>query len=307
MHKVFVTGGTSMIGSALVEQLWNSNKYTVVCPDKSQLNLLDLERTSNFLKHIKPDYCIHLAGVNGGIKENLERPVEIYYETTQIGMNVLKSCLDAGVKKVISLLSSCAYPNAEFIREGTLWDGLPHPTVECHALAKRSLHAFSRQISKEGKMLAVCCVANNSFGPKDRFNEGGKVISGMIEKFVNAKRLNLPEVKCWGTGAPLRSFIYCDDIASLLILCLRHFDDWKTPLNLGTDYEISIKELSELIAKITKYEGKIIWEVDKPDGQMRKFLENSRMRSLFPNFLPHDISYALQRTVDWYENNLGAE
>lgn len=300
--RVLVTGARSMIGTATKFALTSRPSCVICSVDHSWCDLLDFKKTLEVFENSKPDYVIHLATYSGNIQFNQKYPADTYYRTTQIGLNVLEACRQVNVKKVVSILSSCAIADIgdRLLREEDLWNGLPNPSIECHGLAKRNLHAFSRQLYKQYGMTAVCCIVNNSYGPKDSFDpDKTKVIGAMIKKFVDAKREKLPEVVCWGTGAPLREFIYCYDAGEAIVQVLEKYNDSISPINIGNKYEVSIKELAELIAELVEYEGKIVWDVSKGDGQMRKKLDLTKMDQ-YINLNYTTIRQGLKETIAWY-------
>lgn len=300
--RLLVTGANSMIGRQVIELA--KDKYEVL-PATHQAWDLTCPYETQAMFQMRPDYVIHLAGYNGGIEFNRMYPDEIFEKTVKMAINVLSCCRDFKVIKTLSVLASCSYPNNSSdlpMSEEQLWTGLPNASVECHGLAKRILDAYSRQLCKTGTP-CYCAILNNSFGPFDRFDPlRGKVVSALIKRFVDAERNGLPEVICWGTGAPLREFIYCRDAAACLLQALDKYDE-PGPINISSGDEISIKELTELIVELTGYNGKVVWDSSKPDGQMRKSLDITKMnRHIKHQFT--DIKEALKETIEWYyENN----
>lgn len=302
---VYVTGGSSMIGREIINSL-NARKAKVVAPNSKQTNLLSNKAVYDDLLIHKPDYVIHAAGWNGGIKYNKEHPEEIFSNTVTMAMNVLYwACRIDGIKKAVSIIASCSYPDtsSDILNEETLWNGKPNDTVECHGLAKRMLDAYSRQISKEKNLTAVCAVLTNSYGPHDRYNlDRAKVVGALIRKFVEAKQNNVPQVDCWGTGAPLREFMYAPDAGESIVQVLERYDNPSSVINIGSGQEVSIKELSETIKELVGYEGEINWLTDKPDGQMRKMLDTTKMKELL-NVDITDFRTGLRETIEWYIQN----
>lgn len=305
--KVLVTGSASMIGRAICDQLKMKN-YEVDELTHNSCDLLRLDEVHSYFNSSSPDMVIHAAGYNGGIEWNRRYPATIFQKTVQMGLNVLDMCAYFKVSKVLSIISSCAYPDqdAEELQEETFWNGLPNQSVECHGLAKRMLNAYSRQISKEYDTVAITAVLNNSYGPWDSYHpQKTKVVGGMVKRFVDARDENLPFVTCWGSGSPLREFVYCKDAGDLLVKTLEVYSDTSLPLNLSSGSEVSIRELAETTAKIAGYNGEIRWDDSKPDGQLRKKLNIDRMKEiLFDQNLPQftSLEQGLKETVEWYEN-----
>lgn len=187
--------------------------------------------------------------------------------------------------------------------ENMLWKGSCNYTIESHGLARRSIEAYTRQLNKVGARI-INCVVNNSFGEHDSFDPAKtKVIGGLITKFVKAEQNGDKQVFCWGTGKPLREFIYCKDVAKCLLVALDNYEDYEEPLNITSGQEISIKELAETIAELAGYKGDIIWDTTKPDGQDRKKLNTKKMEKYINNVEFTPLKLALMNTIKWYKDN----
>lgn len=304
MEKVLVTGGESMIGRSIVEAL--GSNYVIDCTPHKKCDLLDLSNTLDYVQKFSPDYIIHAAGWNGGIKWNKDFPATIYYRTTTMALNIYTAIYKTpSVKKSVGILASCSYPdipNSTFTEE-QLWNGKPNNTVECHGLAKRIISDYGRQISKQYDKICVSCILNNSYGPYDSFHpEKTKVVGALIRRFVEAKQQNLPSVTCWGSGKPLREFVYCKDAGKAIVEVLQKYNDTQLPINITSGEEVSIYDLTMTIAILTKYGGEVIWDINKPDGQMKKSLNNTRFKQISNmEFTP--LKVGLKETIDWYINN----
>ena len=272
-------------------------------------DLTNLEETIDLFNTVNPDVVLHLAGLNGGIAFNASKPFTICWNTITMAQNVLKCAVDFKVEKVASILASCSYPDLgqNELKESDIWNGASSPSVECHGMAKRYLYLLSRQAYKEHGLNAISLVMNNSFGPMDRFEETrAKVVGGMIKRFVKAKEDNLPEIICWGDGSPKRELIYCNDSSKLILLALEKYNDPMEPLNIGSQNEITIKELAETIKSVVGYNGNIIWDTSKPNGQMRKKLDLTKMNNILlnnENFQYTDFKTAISETANWYIQN----
>jgi len=307
--RILITGGGSMLAVSLVDELTREPSNEVYTVYHKTCDLLSIEQTREKFLQVKPDIVIHLATYSGSAQFNVKFPIDTFYRTTLIGLNVLKVCSEIKPKKVLSILSSCAIADKGDVelKETDLWNGLPCENIESHGFAKRNLHAFSRQLYKQCGIDAVCCIVNNSFGPRDAFSlEKGKVISNLIKRFIEAKEKNMATVTLWGTGKPLREFIYCKDVAKLLMLALERHNDSITPLNIGSPNEISIKELAETIKLVVEYEGELLWDTSKGDGQMRKKLDLTRMNKVLLDNGPFNYTTfqdSLAETVKWYLEN----
>lgn len=256
-----------------------------------------------FIKEKKPERFINLAAFSGNLNFNQQYPDITFESNVRIGLNVFSEwSLWGKAKKAINVIPSCSYPDRSVLDENCLWDGACNQTIESHGLARRCIEAYTRQLNKTGARI-VTCIVNNSYGPGDSFDPAKtKVIGGLINKFVEAKETGKNHVVCWGTGAPLREFIYCEDVAECLLQCLDNYEELDRPINIGSGQEITIKELSETIAEIVGFTGDIYWDKTKPDGQMRKKLLSKKMEKyVHYNFTP--IKYGLQKTVEWYYAN----
>lgn len=251
------------------------------------------------------DYIIHLAGYNGGISFNQSYPFDIFTRNTIMSINALKISLSCKSTKFLGVLTSCGYPskNGDNIFEDTYLDDKPHESISSHGFAKRNLLISCQMANKQYGLNAVCVVPNTIYGPGDTVDPlRTKVMMAMIKRFVDAKISNQNEVICWGTGNPIREFIYVKDTAELIIQSLISYDDVSKPLNLSTGQFLSIKELAEKVATIVDFKGNILWDNSKPDGQNQKVLNTETMGRLFKNFSPTKLEFGIKETVDWYLN-----
>jgi len=222
-----------------------------------------------------------------------------------MALNVLQACVENGIQKVVSPLSSCAYPNTNMLFEKEFWAGAPNESVEAHGLSKRNILAFCRQIYKQHGLKYVSIVFNTCYGPYDSYDvDKTKVVGGLIKKFYDAKINNLPFVECWGTGRPRREIIYVDDVAKGVVNALQYYDDPNIPLNIGANTDISIKEIAAIIADVMDYKGRIVWDTTKQDGQFQKMLVPGNMDKVFQdNPIKFTIPVeGLKKTIEWYIN-----
>lgn len=302
--RILVTGADSMIGRATLKTISNKGGYGYGVPHTQVFDLENLDKTLAIFEQIRPTYCIHLAGFNGNIPFSSKYPSEIFEKTTRIGLNVLRACNQFNVEKVVSILSSCAITDlgGEELSENHLWVGPPNKSIEAHGLAKRNIEAYSRFLSKQFGLRAVCCILQNSFGPHDSTDiNKTKVVMGLIKKFVDAKNNGDSEVVCWGTGRPKREFLYCDDAAEGIIQTLERYHNTSEPINITSKNEMSIKSLAETIKRVVGFKGDIVFDTSKPDGQMRKVLYSDKMdQELDMTFTKFEK--ALKHTIEWYEN-----
>ena len=301
---VLVTGGEGFFGRAICKAV-NSRGGKAVALRHQSVNLCDLDATISALDSLKPDYCIHAAGYNGGIEFNRMYPADILYSNTVMGLNIHHACEYLGVKKVVSIMTSCAFPDTgmEILKEETFWDGLPNKTIRAHGIAKRILNAATQAYNDQYNLNAVTVCVTNLYGPNDTFNlVRTKVVGALIRKFVEAKLEENEQVECWGTGAPMREFMYVDDAAEAVVQALEKYEDVDTPLNIGTGSDISIKELVDYIVGATNYKGEVFWNTEKPDGQMKKLLDTTRMKDIL-DVTPIEVQEGVKRTVQWYMEN----
>ena len=299
--SILVTGHTSMIGKAVYQKLVTKPKTTIIASEHTFTDLLRQTDTNDLFYYTRPNYVVHLAGYNGNIQFNNNFPADIYYQTTQMGLNVLKCCQEFKVKKVVSVLASCSYPSNDILYENTIFDGPPHESVECHGFAKRTLFEYSRQLYKQYGLNANCIVFNTCYGPHDNFDENKtKVVGSLIKKFVQAKKNSDSEVVCWGTGQARREFIYVDDVAEGIVRALDRYNDPMNVLHVGSGKDYSISGLAQLIADLVGYKGRIVWDTNKPDGQKRKLLYCSRMKRVLDWEPKTELMEGLEKTIKWY-------
>ena len=302
--RVLITGGEGFLGSAIAAKVKEKGGEPIILRHK-EVNLHDLNATIQFLTAVQPDFCIHAAGYNGGIEFNRMYPADIFYSNTIMGLNIHHACEYLGVKKVLSIMTSCAYPDTgmDVLSEETFWNGLPNKTIRAHGIAKRTLQIAAEAYNDQYELDAVTVCVTNLYGPNDTFNlVRTKVVGALIRKFVEAVIEEENTVECWGTGAPMREFMYVDDAAEAIVQALQKYDNCSIPLNIGTGKDISIKRLVEYISKAVSYKGEVFWNTEKPDGQMKKLLDTIRMTD-YVEINPIEVEEGIKQTVEWYINN----
>lgn len=303
-NRVLVTGSRGMIGSKVVELLPSWGYHPITLPD--QLDLRNLTETLEVFLSISPNYVINCAGFNGGIGFNKSNPAEIYKTNSEIISNVIDCSKLVEVKKLVGIITSCAFPAVAQnpLKESDLHNGPPDPSVECHAYARRVTDIMSRQYHKQYGCNFVNVILNNCYGPCDRFSpQRSKFMAALIKKFCDAKREGVHEVSLWGSGIARRELLYRDDAAVAIITALEEYDDPSVPLNMGCGEDHSIKEYAEIVAATVGYEGQIIWDTSKPEGQLRKLLDVDRMRKLTTFSPVYNIHIGTETTVAWYNKN----
>ena len=295
---ILVTGGTGMVGSALKSLIPSAHfTSTAECDLRNSLD------TQRLFSHYRPLEVIHLAARVGGIKANLENLGAFYHDNIMINTNVLEASRKYKVKKVVSLLSTCIYPDEVTypLTEDQIHAGTPHESNFSYAYAKRMLDVQSRAYRQQYGCNFITAVPNNLFGENDNFDlEDSHVIPAMIRKIYHASLTN-KDVHLWGDGSPLREFTYSKDLATILMFLLKEYDG-EYPINIGNTKEYSIKEVAQMIAKIMRFSGKIIWQTEMPSGQHKKPSDSSKFKSICDTNYT-DFEKALRNTCNWFIMN----
>ena len=295
---ILVTGGSGMLGSS-----FDNNKNIIKLSSKD-CDLTNREETLKLFNKLKPEFVVHLAAKVGGVKANSNFMADFYLDNIKINTNVLEASYLFNVKKVVSLLSTCVYPDTVRypLTEGQVHDGTPHHTNFGYAYAKRMLDVQSRAFRQQHGCNFITAIPNNLFGKNDNFDlENSHVIPALIRKVYEAKIDKKTSVTFWGDGSPLREFTYAKDISDILMFLLENYNDSK-PINIGNTGEISIKHLSEQIIKIFDYTGDIVWDKTKPSGQYRKPSSNEKLINLGYNTYTN-FDKSLKQTCEWFINN----
>jgi GDP-L-fucose synthase len=301
-RRVCVTGGAGFLGGFLVAELQQRGARDVFVPEHFEYNLTKRDDILRMLDDSKPDVVIHLAAVAGGIGANRANPGRFYYDNMMMGVQLIEEARLAGVSKFVALGTICAYPKFAPIpfREEDLWNGYPEETNAPYGLAKKMMlvqcQAYREQYGFDGIFLLPV----NLYGPRDNFDlETGHVIPAMMRKLATARDLG-GTVTLWGDGTPTREFLYVEDCARAIALAAERYDG-SEPVNIGAGWEISIKGLAETVAKHVGYEGEIIWDTSKPNGQPRRKLDVSRARDYFGFEATTDFDEGIRETVAWWE------
>lgn len=276
--KILVTGSTGMVGRALVRQLINKNHY-LLNPTHAELDLCQQKQVFDFFAAHKPDYVFHLAAIVGGIHANQTYPAKFIYDNTQMHTNVIEAAHHTGVKKLLFPGSACTYPKfaPQPIQESSFLDGKIEPTNIAYAGAKINGIIMCQAYAKQHQFNVVIPMPTNAYGVGDNFNvNASHVIPALMKRFHEAKIANAKEVVLWGTGKPLREFIYVDDLADALIFLMDHYHSAEI-INVGTMQEISIADLAKAIAHVVGFTGNIIQDESKADGAPRKCLDSSAL------------------------------
>lgn len=299
--KVLVTGGAGFLGSFLVPQIRKLGAKVYVPRSKE----LDLRIHANCVKIVKGmDIVIHLAAKVGGIGFNMKYPGEMFYDNLLMGVYLMEEARKAKVQKFIALGTICAYPKYTPVpfREKDLWNGYPEETNAPYGLAKKMLLVQAQAYRKQYGFNAIYLLPVNLYGYGDKFDPSvSHVIPALVKKFVDAKRKKQREVVVWGTGKPTREFLYVEDAVEGIIRATEFYNK-QDPVNLGANFEISIKELAGLIGSLVDFKGKIVWDKTKPDGQPRRKLDTSRAKKEFGFEAKTDFKEGLRKTIEWYKS-----
>ena len=300
---ILVAGGSGLVGSAIVRELKRLNQVIVGISSKD-VDLLDRDKTFEFITNLKPTAIIDCAAKVGGIGGNNSYPVEFLSQNLQIQSNLMDAAHAAKVSKFVFLGSSCIYPRdcAQPIKEEYLLTGALEQTNSAYAVAKIAGIELIKSYRKEYGYKWISVMPTNMYGPNDNFDlENGHVLPVLIRKFIEAKRSGSGEVTLWGSGSPLREFLHVDDLAKAVVLCMDKYDDSKQ-INIGSGQEVSIKDLAGKISNAVGFTGEITWDSSKPDGTMRKVLDSSKIANLgWKPLISLDQGIAF--TVEWYLQN----
>ena len=300
--KILITGGTGMVGSAFKKI---ETPHELIFLGSAQYDLRSGADASLMVSDYSPDSIIHLAARVGGVKGNTDFVADFFSDNIRINTNVLDAAKNHGVAKVISLLSTCVYPDEVNypLTEEQIHNGPPHSSNFGYAYAKRMLDTHSRALRQQYGCNFICAVPNNLYGPHDNFDlQNGHVIPALIRKVWEAKKTNTTP-RFWGDGSPLREFTYSVDVAKCLLHLLENYDGLE-PVNIGNTGEISIKELVKIVCELLNYNGEILWDKDMPKGQHRKPSSNQRFLDLgWPEAQYTDLTNGLKETVNWFVGN----
>lgn len=280
--KIYIAGHTGLVGSAIVRELKRQGFSNLCVKPHSELDLRDQAAAEAFLAEEKPDYVFMAAATVGGVAINDRHPARFFYDNLAMTQNVIHGAYLAGVKKLLYMGSSCIYPKfaRQPIREDSLLTGALEHTNEGYAIAKIAGVRMCEFYSREYGTDFISCMPCNAYGPGDDFSpEGSHVVPALIRKFHEAKASGLPEVVMWGTGTPIREFIYIDDIAKAAVFLMEHYLGYET-VNVGTGTEYTIRELAEIIRDVVGYDGEIVNDASKPDGTPRKLVDASKILSM---------------------------
>lgn len=303
-NKIIVlTGGTGFLGSAVTELLEKEKPAELRSLSSKDYDLRDQAQAAAAVRGA--GVVIHLAANVGGIGYNQEHPGQLFYDNLLMGTHILHESYKAGVKKFVGIGTICAYPKYTPVpfKETDLWTGYPEETNAPYGLAKKMLLVQSQAYRQEYGFNSIYLLPTNLYGPGDNFNlQSSHVIPALIQKFVDAVQSNAKEVVVWGTGEPTREFLYVTDAARAIVLATQHYAS-SEPVNLGSQFEISIAELAHLIGDLTGFTGKIVFDTTKPDGQPRRKIDTSRATEEFGFTAQVSFATGIKKTLEWYKKH----
>jgi GDP-L-fucose synthase len=301
--RIVVTGGAGFLGRFVIERLQTFPDVEVFVPRSAEHNLVEGADIKRLFAETHPDLVIHLAAVVGGIGANQKNPGRFFYENLMMGVQLIEQARLHDVRKFVAMGTVCAYPKftPTPFREDNLWDGYPEETNAPYGLAKKMMLVQSQGYREQYGFNSIFLLPANLYGPGDNFDlESSHVIPALIRKCIEAREKGAPFIEAWGTGNASREFLYVGDCAEGVLRAAAHYDE-SEPVNIGTGSEIKISDLLQLIARLTRFEGEIRWQHDKPDGQPRRRLDVSRAFEKFGFHAQVRLEEGLRRTIDWYE------
>ena len=308
-RRVIVTGGAGFLGSFIVPKLKERDAKEIFVPLEQEYDLTLPQAVKKMYDDFHPDVVLHLAAVVGGIGANRAKPAEFFYKNLMMGVMLMHEAWLRKVEKFVALGTICAYPKYTPVpfKEEDLWNGYPEETNAPYGLAKKMLLVQAQTYRQQYGYNAIFLLPVNLYGPRDNFDlETSHVIPAMIRKYVEAQKHGDKQVILWGDGSPTREFLYVEDAAEGILLATEKYNGIE-PVNLGSGMEISIKDLALLIKRLTGYEGDVVWDTSKPNGQPRRCLDTSRAEQYFGFRAKMPFEEGLRLTIDWYKNSVNSK
>ncbi len=308
--RIIVTGGAGFLGSFVIERLQEHCAKEIVVPRSSKYDLRKVDAIKDLISDTtrdeKPvDIVIHLAANVGGIGANREHPGTFFYDNLMMGVNLLHESYKAGINKFVATGTICSYPKFTPVpfKEEDLWSGYPEETNAPYGLAKKMMLVQSQAYRDEFDYNSIFLLPVNLYGPRDNFDlNSSHVIPAMIRKCIEAKETRANDITLWGDGSPSREFLYVEDAADGILLSCEHLNS-SEPVNLGSGREVNIKDLANIIKETVGFNGNIIWDTDKPNGQPRRCLDTQKAKDLFGFTAKKELEVGIKETVEWYINN----
>src|SRR5512142_1798785 len=304
-ERVVVTGGAGFLGSFVVEELRRRGAREIVVPRSSEYDLVDMDAVRRLYRDARPTLVLHLAARVGGIGANQENPGRFFYENLMMGVQLIEVGRQVGLKKLVALGTICAYPKHCPVpfKEEDLWNGYPEETNAPYGLAKKMLLVQSQAYRQQYGFNSSLLFPVNLYGPRDNFDpQSSHVIPALIRKCVEARERGEKQIVVWGTGAASREFLHARDAAEAIVAACERYDKSEA-VNLGAGFEIKIRDLVPLVARLCRFEGEIVWDTTKPNGQPRRMLDTSRALREFGWKARIGFEEGLRETITWYEEH----
>jgi GDP-L-fucose synthase len=301
--RLCVTGGAGFLGKHLIARLEHYGAKDIFVPRSADYDLVKGDDIARMIDNARPDIIIHLAAKVGGIGANMEKPGEFFYDNLMMGVQLIHQAWQRGVEKFVAIGTICAYPKYTPIpfKEEEIWNGYPEETNAPYGLAKKMLLVQSQSYREQYGYNSIFLLPVNLYGPGDNFNPASShVIPALIRKFLEAKERGDKQIVAWGDGSPTREFIYAEDAAEGIALATMRYNS-SDPVNIGSSFEISIKDLTEIIARLCDFEGDVVWDTSKPNGQPRRKLDTTRAKERFGFEAKTDFEEGLKKTIAWYK------
>lgn len=302
--KIYVSGHRGLVGSSIVDKLISKGHTNIITATKEEVDLTDQKSVKEFFEKEKPEYVFLAAAKVGGIVANRDHPADFIRDNLLIQTNVIDAAYSNGAKKLLFLGSSCIYPKHPNIpiTEDQLMVGPLEPTNDAYAIAKIAGLRMCKAYKQQYGFNAISLMPTNLYGPRDNFKpESSHVIPSIMLRVHNAKQEGIDTIECWGDGSPLREFLYIDDFSEACYTCMLNYDEEQF-INIGSENDISIKDLTEMIVKVVGYTGNIKWDTTKPNGTPRKLMDSSRIKSI--GWKPQvNLQEGLEKTYEWFKGN----
>ena len=303
--KILVTGGAGFLGKQVIAQLHQAGALDadITVPRSKTCDLRSLEHCQSAVKG--QDVVIHLAAHVGGIGLNREKPAELFYDNLMMGTQLIHAAYQEGVQKFVCVGTICAYPKFTPVpfKEDDIWNGYPEETNAPYGIAKKALLVQLQSYRQQYGFDGIYLLPVNLYGPEDNFSPASShVIPALIRKVYEAKQKGVKQLPVWGDGSPTREFLFSEDAARGIVMGTFHYDNAE-PVNLGTNHEISIRDLVELICRLMEFDGELVWETDQPNGQPRRCLDTTRAKEAFGFTAQVSLEEGLRRTIEWYSQH----
>lgn len=304
--RVTITGGGGFLGSFVVDKLKETGCRSVFVPRSKDYDLTREEAVKDLYADSKPDVVIHLAATVGGIGANRDNPGKFFYENAIMGLHLVEHARRNNLKKFVCLGTICAYPKFTPVpfNESELWNGYPEETNAPYGIAKKALLVMLQGYRQQYGLNGIYLLPVNLYGPRDNFDPNSShVIPALIRKCVEAVDQGKKEIVVWGTGNATREFLHAQDAAEAVVLATERYDNLE-PVNIGAGFEISIRELTHLIVRLTGFKGRVVWDTSKPDGQPRRMLDTTRAEKEFGFRARIGFEEGLKETIEWYTQHV---